>query len=225
MRLKAPQVPTAASAAFGASTGPRVVPGTYTVRMTKDKDVFTQQLQVLPDPRSTATADDRKAQWDLSMKLYNLLGDMTFAVEKINGVRLALDQRGTTAGPALKTRLQKASGDVDTLRKKIVATKEGGMITGEERLRENLADLYGSVVYYEGRPSQTQVERTDAIARELGDVVKSFDAWTAKELPGVNSALGKNPIHVLTREEWEKKVAEEGGGDAGVGPRNPFERD
>ena len=31
------------------------------------------------------------------------------------------------------------------MRKKIVATKEGGMITGEERLRENLAELYGSV--------------------------------------------------------------------------------
>ena len=57
------------------------------------------------------------------------------------------------------------------MRKKIVATKEGGMITGEERLRENLADLYGNVIGYEGRPSQTQVERADALARELADVV------------------------------------------------------
>jgi hypothetical protein len=199
--------------------------------MTKDKDVFTQQLEVVPDPRSTATADDRKAQWDLSMKLYNLLGDMTYAVEKINGVRLALDQRAGSASPALKAKLQKASGDVDTLRKKIVATKEGGMITGEERLRENLADLYGNVSFSDGRPSQMQVDRTDAIARELGDVVKSFDAWTAKDLAALNASLGKNPVHVLTREEWEKKVNEESEGSGGSGPRereekwNPFERD
>jgi hypothetical protein len=202
--------------------------------MTKDKDVFTQQLEVLPDPRSTATMDDRKAQWDLSMKLYNLLGDMTFAVEKINGVRLALDQRASSASPALKAKLQKATNDVDTLRKKIVATKEGGMITGEERLRENLADLYGSVVFYDGRPSQMQADRAEAISHELADVVKSFDAWTAKELPGINASLGKNPIHVLTREEWEKQAAgDESEGGAGAGPRerdrgepwNPFERD
>lgn len=231
MRIKPPQVPTAASAAFGAAQGPRVLPGTYTVKMTKDKDVFTTQLNVVADPRSTATMDDRKAQWDLSMKLYSLLGDMTYAVEKINGVRLALDQRAAAASPALKARLEKASSDVDTLRKKIVATKEGGMITGEERLRENLTDLYGNVVFYDGRPSQMQADRTDAIAHELGDVVKGFDAWTAKELPGINSALGKNPIKVLTHEEWEKKTAAEGGeGGMGAGRElterfNPFERD
>ena len=166
--------------------------------MTKDKDVFTQQLEVLPDPRSTATMDDRKAQWDLSMKLYNLLGDMTYAVEKINGVRLALDQRAGSASPALKAKLQKATNDVDTLRKKIVATKEGGMITGEERLRENLTDLYGNVLFYEGRPSQTEVERTDALSRELADVVHDFDAWTAKELPSINAELAKKKLDPIT---------------------------
>src|SRR5438876_8281360 len=140
--------------------------------MSKDKDVYTTQLSVLPDPRARHTAADRQAQFDLAMKLYNLLGDMTFAVERMNGVRLALDARlaQLPAGDTLAARLRAASAAVDELRKKIVATKEGGMITGEERLRENLADLYGNVVFNEGRPSQTQLDRTDAIGRELGDV-------------------------------------------------------
>ncbi len=209
MRLKAPRVPTAASAAFSASTGPRVLPGNYTVKMTKDKNVYTTQLQVMPDPRSKHTPADRRAQFDLSMKLYNLLGDMTFAVDRINGVRLALDQAAAKlpANDPLVARLRAASAQVDELRRKIVATKEGGAITGEERLRENLADLYGNVISYEGRPAQTQVERTDAIARELADIVGDFDAWLAKEMPGLNSALsGKQlpPIKVITREEWDK---------------------
>ncbi len=209
MRLKAPRVPTAASAAFSASTGPRVLPGNYTVKMTKDKNVYTTQLQVMPDPRSKHTPADRRAQFDLSMKLYNLLGDMTFAVDRINGVRLALDQAAAKlpANDPLVARLRAASAQVDELRRKIVATKEGGAITGEERLRENLADLYGNVISYEGRPAQTQVERTDAIARELADIVRDFDAWLAKEMPGLNSALsGKQlpPIKVITREEWDK---------------------
>src|SRR5205807_8027010 len=96
----------------------------------------------------------------------------------------------------------------DELRKKIVATKEGGMITGEERLREYLANLYGSVNGYEGRPAQTQAERTDALARELADVVRDFDAWLAKEMSGMNSALSAKqlePVKLLTRDEWEQK--------------------
>jgi hypothetical protein len=214
MRLKAPRVPTAASAAFSASTGPRVLPGTYTVRMTKDKNVYTTQLQVVADPRSKHTAEDRKAQFDLSMKLYNLLGDMTFAVDRINGVRLALEARAAKlpANDPLAKQLRTASAQVDELRRKIVATKEGGAITGEERLRENLADLYGSVTGFEGRPAQTQFQRSDAIARELGDVVRDFDAWLAKEMPALNSALSSKklpPITALTREEWKRSAAKE----------------
>jgi hypothetical protein len=210
MRLKAPKVPRAASAAFGAAVGPRLVPGTYTVKMTKDKQVYTTQLSVVTDPRSKHTLDDRRAQFDLSMKLYDLLGNMTFAVERINDIRLALGERASKlpANDPLAKRLQDAAAAVDVLRKKIVATTEGGAITGEERLRENLADLYSNVVFYEGRPSKTQVERTEALTRELSDVVKDFDAWLAKELAPVNSALAKKQLETikpLTREEWEKK--------------------
>jgi hypothetical protein len=82
------------------------------------------------------------------------------------------------------------------------------MITGEERLRENLSDLYGAVTGYEGKPTQAQVERTGALARELDDVAKDFDAWAARELANVNKGLGEkklDPITPLKREEWEKR--------------------
>ena len=212
MRLAPPRVPPAASAAFGAAFGPRVLPGPYTVRMTKDKDVYSTELQVVADPRSTHTLEDRRAGFDLAMKLSGILGDMTFAVDRMNGVRQALEDRAAKlpARDGLAARLRAASATVDALRRRIVATKEGGMITGEERLREHLADLYGNVASYDGRPSQAQVERTDALARELGDVVKEFDAWAAGEFGRLNTALTRKqqePIALLTREQWEAQAA------------------
>jgi hypothetical protein len=196
MRVKAPQVPPAASAAFGAAVGPRVVPGTYTVRMMKDRNVYETKLDIVRDPRVTHTAADRQAQFDLTMKLHAQLGEMTTAVERINSVRLGLDNRASklAATDALTKKLRTASSQVDELRRRIVATKEGGMITGEERLREHLSGLYGDVAGYEGRPSQTQIERTDALARELADVVRDFDAWAKKELPAINAALTKKKL-------------------------------
>ena len=230
MRLPAPKVPTAATAAFSASQGPRVLPGTYTVTMKKDKNVYTTPVEVIADPRSKHTAADRQAQWDLANKLYAQLGEMSFAVERINGVRTALDDRASKlpAADALVKRLRTASNDVDTLRRKIVATKEGGMITGEERLRENLTDLYGNVLFYEGRPSQTEVERTDALSRELADVVHDFDAWTAKELPSINAELTKkklNPITPLTKSAWDAANGGAPGASAPTELRNVLERD
>lgn len=212
MRLKAPRVPTAASALFGAAFGPRVLPGAYAVKMTKDKNVYTTPLNVVPDPRSNATSAELQSQFDLSMKLYNLLNEMTFAVDRINGVRTSLDASAAKlpANDAVGKRLRAASAQVDEIRKKIVATKEGGMITGEERLRENLGDLYGGVVFYEGRPTQMQQMRTDALTKELTDVVASFDAWSSKELPRINADLGKKnlpAIQPITREQWDKTAA------------------
>ena len=207
MRLPPPKVPSAASVAFGAAFGPRLLPGTYTVKMSKDKDTYTTPLVLLPDPRAKHTPAERQAQFDLAMKLYSLLGNMTFAVERMNGVRLALDERAgrLPAGDALATRLGAASAAVDELRRKIVATKEGGMITGEERLRENLADLYGNVVFYEGRPSATQVERADAIEHELADVVAAFDGWAAAELGGLNAALGTKQLEPIKAADAARK--------------------
>jgi len=209
MRLKAPRVPTAASALFSAAFGPRVLPGTYTVKMTKDKNVYTTELRLVPDPRTTATISDLQAQFDLSMKLYTLLNEMTFAVDRINGVRTALDDRASKLPPndAVAKRLRTASAQVDEIRRKIVATKEGGMITGEERLRENLGDLYGNVVFYEGRPTRMQQMRTDALTRELADVTKDFNAWSTKELPRINADLGRkklDAIQPISREQWDK---------------------
>jgi hypothetical protein len=208
MRLPPPRVPPAASAAFGAAYGPLVLPGTYTVKMTKDTATYSTQLVVVPDPRGTHTDQERRAALDLALKTSGTLTDMTFAVERMNSLRQALDDRAgkLPAGDAVAKRLRAASAAVDVMRKKIVATKEGGMITGEERLRENLADLYSSVIFYDGGPSQTQIERADAIARELGDLVRDFDAWITRELAGINTALrGKKlePIAVMTRQQWE----------------------
>ena len=190
MRLKPPTVPAAASAT-GASVGPRLLPGSYTVRMTKDKEVYSMPLTVVPDSRTTHTLADRRAQFNLSKKLADMLGDMSVAVDRLNLVRLALDSRAQSlpAADPLITRLRSASSSVDALRKKIVATKEGGAITGEERLRENLADLYSSVNGYDGRPTQMELDRTEAIGRELANIVRDYNAWLARELPGINSAL------------------------------------
>ena len=46
MRLKPPAVPPAATALFEAAQGPRVLPGTYTVKMTKGDKVYTEQTEM-----------------------------------------------------------------------------------------------------------------------------------------------------------------------------------
>ena len=212
MRLKPPRVPPAATAAFEAVTGPRALPGTYTIKMTRGDQIYTTQLAVGLDPRATYTAEDRKAQLAAAMRVRDLLGDMSYEVDNINSVRDALTDRAEelAANDPLRQKLTELAGKADTIRKKIVATKEGGDITGELRIREKTTELYGNLVFYEGRPGDYQVARIDSLRHELDDVAKEFDTFLAKEVQPVNQALTKKklePIHPLARPDWDKANA------------------
>ncbi len=220
MRLKAPRVPPAAVAAFEAAQGPRVMPGTYTVKMTRGKETYSTQLNVRLDPRAKFTLDDRKLEFEAAMRVYNLLGDMSFDVERINGVHDSLMARAAKlkAEDALSKRLQNLAEKTEEMRKKIVATKEGGAVTGEERIREKTTQLYGDILNYEGRPTDYQVARVDSLKKELEDLAGEFDAFVAKELPALNKSLSQKklePIQPMDRKMWD--AADAGAGTPGGG--------
>jgi len=221
MRLKAPHVPPAATAAFEASQGPRVMPGTYTVKMTRGKETYTTQLVVELDPRAKFTMEDRKLEFDSAMRLHRLLGEMSFDVDRINGVHAALGERGAKVkGDAVfSKRLQELAGKVEAMRKKIVATTEGGAITGEERIREKTTQLYGAILNYEGRPGDYQMARIDSLKKELDDVAGEFEAFVTKELPTVNKSLAQKKLEAIQpidRKAWDAADADSGAGAAGA---------
>jgi hypothetical protein len=164
MQVPPPRVPRAASLAFNASQGPRVVPGTYTVRLTRGAETVETRLEVTLDRRADFDDAGRKAQFDAAMRVHALFGRMSADVDRIEAARAK-----TKRDPG---RLEK----LEAARKKIVATKEGGAITGEERLREHADTLYGALLSWEGRPAQYQLERIDTLERELADVEKEIDA-------------------------------------------------
>ncbi len=209
MRVKPPIVPPAASSA-GGNTGPRVVPGTYTVKLTKGDKTYTSKLQLVMDPRNNYfSLEDRRAQFDLSMKLQKMLGRMSYGVDAIVSIRDSAEERAAklSQNDPLRKSLEQLSEKAGALRSKIVATKEGGAITGEERIREFMAGLYDAVSGYEGRPTDSQVARTDALGHELEDVIHDFDQLASKELPGINAGLQKKklePIKLFTQKEWDQ---------------------
>ena len=209
MRLKPPRVPPAAAALFGAAIGPRVLPGTYTVKMTKGDQTYTTKISVTLDPRAPYSVEDRRAQFGLVNRLGTTLDHMSWAVDAIIGVRDAAAERAAKVQDtdALRRRLADLAAAVDKIRAKIVATKEGGMITGEERLREYLGGLYGDVNQYDGRPTEEQIARSEALRRELDDVVREFTTLTSQQLPDLNRRLTSRKlgaIEVISEEAWKK---------------------
>ena len=91
----------------------------------------------------------------------------------------------------------------DALRKEIVATTEGGAITGEERLREHVDEIYGAINSVEDRPTAYQSARIDALDRELKDVEGQWAAFEAGDLAAFNAKLRAANLPPLTIAEVE----------------------
>jgi hypothetical protein len=140
-------------------------------------------------------------------------------------LRKALAQSGGALpeGDPLRKNISDFDGKVDAVRKKIVATTEGGAITGEERLREHTDQLYGAILGYEGKPGGYQIGYIDALNRELSDVTKEFDQLLAKDLPALNESLksnGQQPIPAPSSNVGATDVIHGSGGATGSG--EPF---
>jgi hypothetical protein len=199
MRTKAPQVPPAASLAGASAFGERFLPGTYTVRLTKAGEVSTEPLTVTLDKRATFTVPDRQAQFAAAERVKSMFARMSTLVGQINGVRDKATSLASGDAPAdIKAAAKRLNAKADELRKEIVATKEGGAITGEERLREHTDDVYGAINSVEDRPTNYQMARIDALDRELKDVETAWATFQSEDLARFNVMLKGANLPPLT---------------------------
>ena len=177
-----------------------MLPGTYTVRLTKNKQVYETPIEVGLDRRAEYTVADRKEQFAAGMRVHALFERMTALTDRIQflqgmagGIAAKLPEKDS-----LRPGLGKFVADAETIRKDIVATKEGGAITGEERLREHTDTLYSAILGYEGKPAQTLITRIGVLEAELDDITAKFDKLGASTLPKLNDGLKQRKMPELT---------------------------
>lgn len=213
MRDDPPQSPPGATLVFNATRGARVPPGTYRVRLTKGQKVYTMPLTINLDRRATFTAADRKLQYDAAKRVSGLFGRMSKLAGKIVEIRDGAERiaSGRPQIDELRHDLDVLAEDATKLRKKIVATTEGGAITGEERLREHMDFVYGAIMSVEDRPTPYQIARVDVLEHELRDVEEAFQKLATTELKAVNAQLKAKGLSEITFHEPQLTTGDGGG--------------
>jgi hypothetical protein len=142
-----------------------------------------------------------------------MLAQLTYIVDATSDLRDQIKQRQAAApggkmNDQLKEQLNALNQKLEEFRSTLVSIKEGGMITGEKKLREYLGELYGSVNGYSGRPTQSQTESTALQLKKLDDAGTQFKSITTAQVPALNAALQgsqQSPLTVTSRDDWDKK--------------------
>ncbi|HEV3285250.1 MAG TPA: hypothetical protein VG011_00795, partial [Steroidobacteraceae bacterium] len=185
MHLPPPHVPPAVQLAFAATQGPRALPGAYTIRMENNGKTYDTKIEVGLDRRVKWSLSDRRAQFDAAMKVDTLFNDEAALFAQIVGLREQVDAagKGRSKQDPLARKLGEFDSKLDAVRKEIVATTEGGAITGEERLREHTDQLYGAVTSWDGPPSGYALDNIAALRAQLGAISAEFATLTSHDLP------------------------------------------
>jgi hypothetical protein len=110
---------------WGNSQGPRVAPGTYTVRFQYAGETITQNVEVRPNPMVGATAEDLKKQFDVLRQAADGLSACHDAVREIRDVKAQAKEIGDRAeklgkGKVLKEKAKALSEKLTAIERKLV---------------------------------------------------------------------------------------------------------
>ncbi len=207
MRLPPPKMPPATNL-VPAFLGPRVPEGTYTFRLIKGVETFEGTVRLVPDPRSPHSAEDRQLQQKTALELYRMLERLTYVVDAAIDLKGQAEARaGELGGNRVARRLEDYAARLDDFRKGLVSTSKAGWVSGDEKLREKLANVYGAVSTYDGRPTRSQLDRTGVLGGQLQSAEQRF-ASLSGGVAAFNSQLerrGLDPLAVMTRQAWDEK--------------------
>jgi hypothetical protein len=161
---------------------------------------YETRITVGLDGRVKWSLADRRAQYEAALQVSTLFNDESILFARIAGLREQIEaaNEGRAENDPVHHKLEDLDQKLDGLRKKIVATTEGGAITGEERLREHTDHLYGAITSWDGPPSAYQLDNSRALRAQLTDVDAQFNHITSTDLPPVNKALQNTGGHALT---------------------------
>lgn len=206
------------SALFGSLFGPNLAAGTYDVKLIKGKDTYETTFDLVYDPDSPYTPAARAVQRETLEKLYSLSEDLAYVYQVLDQIE---QQADGLEGLKRKTQEMADSVAVRAGREKERITFSGGdfYVDEEERIREEISNLYLNVSNYPGRPSDSQIQEVARLEKAMAEVQRRLEGFLATDVAPLNDRLSKTKDRsALT---WDSKTdflgSETGGGSADGG--------
>lgn len=202
---KMPKIAKAKTFAFGGFGTPNVLPGAYKVKMTKGKEVYETELQLVYDDESIHSDSDRMEQHKIAMELYDMNQSLAHTIDCVDYIHATCSTHSDHSNADISKMSKELVAKIDAYKENLVILKGDNYVGAvEPQLREKIARLYGKVVEYSGKPSIAQLTNLKALKADLDKANSGFsDISRLKDK--VNALLESNelkPIQLRTLEEF-----------------------
>jgi hypothetical protein len=192
--MKTPKTAAGKTLSYSGFTAPRVQEGTYKAVLTKGKEVYTHDIKVLNDPKSSIVAADRLNQKETTRVLFNMNEELAYTVYELDETVKLLNQVMDKSKNYLKegTKIKTA---FETLKAKMVVTTGDNYVgAAEPQLREKLGELYAVIASNFMAPSASQLENMEVIKQRFDNSINEFKALKSKYGASYQKQIKENSI-------------------------------
>jgi photosystem II stability/assembly factor-like uncharacterized protein len=183
----------------GVTTGPLIIPGTYTVRLLVDgAPAGESKLTVKKDPRSTATPADLVAQYKLLMAIRDRTTDANDAVRTVRHVRNQAKARMTQVGAdsakyaQLVTQLDTKISAMEAEIYQVKNQSGQDPLNYPIKVNNQIAALAGVVGSSEARPTRQSQQVFDLLTKELEGYLVELRKAYQELIPPIDEILKKH---------------------------------
>ena len=192
---------------FGAPRGPKIIPGTYQVKLTVDGATFEAPLEVQMDPRSKATAAELEQQQNLGLEVFQQVRGGRKALAEMNAVKADLDRlaQQLNSKPELQAESKKIVRAIEAIQK---GSKPAPDAMGLEAASSGLQSVL-RVVEGGDRTTPQQAIELYGVAQKAAHA--RIGEWTALKAGGLaefNHALEKAGLHFVDVSSIEAETGE-----------------
>ncbi|MBV8066634.1 MAG: hypothetical protein JO113_01555, partial [Candidatus Eremiobacteraeota bacterium] len=182
----------------GPDTGPGVVPGDYSVRMSLAGHTYVQRFHVAADPRSRFTQADYQRSFDEAMRQTAHLSTLDAILNNLDDLKKSIGTAQASAQKSKSAALTAKLQDAETARKALfdsLGTYVRGEGTEDEpKLHE---DLLGAFQQAQGLITPTVSDFLSRVDAEYRAGIARYNAFVTATMPGINAALQQAGVKTL----------------------------
>lgn len=210
MHSKPARVASGVKLDWSGFNGPLITEGNYTIKLIHGDKMIEKKVEMKYDPTAPYSKQDRDLRQQTLGEIKKLQEDLAYLSDKLKDVKdQAKAKTNTSTDKLMNTAADAFAKKIDEVLLLLAASIEGTAITGEEKIREKISDVYYSVDSYEGRPTDSQIDRIKGLRKELDDADKKASEILGADLAKLNVMVKKNKmedITVMSWVDWDKKT-------------------
>lgn len=186
---------------WSSTSGPTALPGQYDVELSINGETQTQEFEIVKDPRSSASLEDLKAQFDFQNRVISKLSETNLAIKDIRKARVQIEDVIKKAeADTIKNMGNSILEEMKEIEESLYQTKNRSRqdpLNYPIRLNNKLGHLNSLVGMGDFRPTESAIEFSKEVTARIDQHLEALNEILDKKVSAFNDLVQANQVKAV----------------------------